>query len=152
MGAAAGATNIKIASIADFVAGQTIAIGTGLGSENAVIASVGTAGATTVSAASEVGAQVISVASPMGFSAGETISVDDGANHEMAVVESVRFSRGGASITVNKPLSKAHAAGVQVSGSGITLTAALRQSHAKGTSVERNAPTPGAPNQYDRKH
>ena len=149
-GAAAGATNIKVASVADFVAGQTITIGTGSDSENAVISSVGTAGATTVSAATEAGTTVIPVASPMGFSAGETISIDDGANHETAVVESVRFSRAGAGITVNKPLTKAHAAGAQVSGSGITLSAALRQAHAKGTPVERNAPTPGAPNKYDR--
>ncbi len=151
-GAAAGATNIKVASVADFVAGQAISIGTGSESESAVIASVGTAGATTVSAPTESGATVIPVASPMGFSAGETITIDDGANQETAVIESVRFSRGGAGITVNKPLTKNHATGALVSGSGITLSATLHQAHDKGTPVERNAPTPGAPNQYDRRH
>lgn len=152
MGSAAGATNIKVASVADFVAGQAISIGTGPDGESAVISSVGTAGATTVSAATESGVTVIPVASPMGFSAGETITVDDGADRETAVVESVRFARGGAGITVNKPLTKAHAAGAQVSGSGITLSTALGHAHVKGTPVERNAPTPGAPNKYDSKH
>ena len=60
---AAGATNIKVASVADFAAGQTIMIDTGANRETAVIATVGTAGATTVGAATSVGATVIPVAS-----------------------------------------------------------------------------------------
>ncbi len=48
---AAGATNIKVASVAGFGAGQTIMIDTGANLETAVIATVGTAGATTVGAA-----------------------------------------------------------------------------------------------------
>ena len=60
---AAGATNIKVASVADFAAGQTITIDTGANLETAVIATVGTAGATTVGAATNVGATVIPVAS-----------------------------------------------------------------------------------------
>ena len=65
---AAGATNIKVASVADFAAGQTIMIDTGANLETAVIATVGTAGATTVGAATNVGATVIPVASGIGFS------------------------------------------------------------------------------------
>ncbi len=42
----AGATNIKVASVTNFVASQTIAIDTGANIETAVIASVGTTGAT----------------------------------------------------------------------------------------------------------
>ncbi len=64
---AAGATNIKVASVADFAAGQTIMIDTGANLETAVIATVGTAGATTVGAATNVGATVIPVASAIGF-------------------------------------------------------------------------------------
>ena len=77
---AAGATNIKVASVADFAAGQTIMIDTGANLETAVIATVGTAGATTVGAATDVGATVIPVASAAGFSAGQTITIDSGAN------------------------------------------------------------------------
>ena len=77
---AAGANNIKVASVADFAAGQTIIIDTGANRETAVIATVGTAGATTVGTATEAGATVIPVASAAGFSAGQTITIDSGAN------------------------------------------------------------------------
>src|SRR5581483_2319230 len=150
-GSAAGATNIKVASVADFVAGQTIMIGTGANLETAVIATVGTAGATTVRAATDVGATVIPVASPIGFSAGQTITVDSGANQETVVVASTTFGRGGAAITVTSPLKSAHAAGVQVTGSGITLTAALTKAHDGGAQVAASLPTPGAPNKYFRR-
>jgi len=158
---AAGAANIKVASVADFAAGQTIMIDTGANLETAVIATVGTAGATTVGTATDVGATVMSVASAIGVSAGQTITTDTGANYETAVVASIARGRSGATITVAAPLAFAHAAGVrnvllfpaparlesgpQVSGTGITLTAALTLAHANGAQVASNAPTPGAP-------
>jgi hypothetical protein len=152
---AAGATNIKAASVADFGAGQTITIDTGASLETAVIATVGTAGGTTVGAATNVGATVIPVASGAGFSAGQTITIDGGANQETAVVASTtgggRGGPGGATITVAAPLTLAHAAGTQVSGSGITLTARLTRAHDSGAQVAGNVPTPGAPNQYYRR-
>jgi len=151
---AAGANNIKVASVADFAAGQTIMIDTDASRETAVIATVGTAGATTVGAATNVGATVIPVASGFGFSAGQTITIDSGANQETAVVASTTGGgRGGAgaTITVAAPLTLAHAAGAQVSGSGITLTAALTRAHASGAQVASNLPTPGAPNNYYRR-
>ena len=153
---AAGATNIKVASVADFAAGQTIMIDTGANLETAVIATVGTAGATTVGAATNVGATVIPVASGVGFSAGQTITIDSGANHETAVVASTtRRQRRRQRLAAPRspstaPLTFAHAAGAQVSGTGITLTAALTQAHASGAQVASNVPTPGAPNQYYR--
>ena len=150
-GSAAGAAIIKVASVADFAAGQTIMIDTGANLETAVIATVGTAGAATVGTPTSAGATVISVASPIGFSAGQTISLDSGSNHETAVVASIRGGRGGAGITVAAPLALAHAAGAQVSGSGITLTAALTRAHAGGAQVTSDVPTPGAPNQYYRR-
>jgi len=150
-GSAAGATNIKVANVADFTAGQTIMIDTGTNRETAVIATVGTAGATTVRTATDVGATVIPVASPIGFSVGQTITVDSGANQETVIVASTTFGRGGAAITVTAPLKSAHAAGVQVSGSGITLTAALTKAHDSGAQVAASLPTPGAPNQYFRR-
>ena len=153
---AAGATNIKVASVADFAAGQTIMIDTGASPETAVIATVGTAGATTVGAATSVGATVIPVASGAGFTAGQTITIASGANQETAVVAATTGGRGGrgggpgATITVAAPLKSAHASGAQVSGSGITLTTALTQAHASGAQVASDVPTPGAPNKYYR--
>jgi len=147
---AAGANNIKVASVADFAAGQTIMIDTGANLESAVIATVGTAGATTVGAATNVGATVIPVASSTGFSAGQTIAIDSGANRETVVVVSTTGGRGGATITF-APLTLAHAAGAQVSGTGITLTGALTRVHASGAQVASGVPTPGAPNQYSRR-
>jgi hypothetical protein len=158
---AAGANNIKVASVADFAAGQTILIDTGASLETAVIATVGTAGATTVGAATVVGATVIPVAGGMGFSAGQTITIDSGANQETAVVASTGRGApggpgrggpgGGATITVAAPLKSAHEAGAQVSGTGITLTAPLTRAHDSGAQVGSNVPTPGAPNQYQRR-
>ena len=69
---AAGVTNIKVASVAGFVAGQTLLVDAGASRETAVIATVGTAGATTVGSATSAGTNVIPVASAMGFAAGQT--------------------------------------------------------------------------------
>ena len=149
----AGATNIKVANVADFAAGQTIIIDTGANLETGVLASVGTAGASTASTAINVGATVIPVATAAGFSAGQTITVDSGTNLETAVVGSTTGGGrggGGATITVTAPLRFAHAPGIQVSGSGVTLNAALAKAHASGAQIAGNVPTPGAPNQYYR--
>jgi non-reducing end alpha-L-arabinofuranosidase len=150
---AAGATNVKVARVADFRAGQTIMIDAGENLETVVIATVGTAGATTAGAATNAGVTVIPVASAAGFSAGQTITIDSGANQETAVVASATFGGrggGGATITVATPLALAHAAGAQVSGSGLTLAAALTKAHASGAQVAASVPTPGALNRYDR--
>ncbi len=156
---AAGATNIKVASVGDFAPGQTILIDSGANLETAVIATVGTTGATTVGTAANAGATVIPVASGAGFTAGQAITIDSGANYETAVVVAAtgggRGGRGGpgggASITIAAPLKLAHAAGAQVSGTGITLTAPLAKAHDSGTQVAGNVPTPGAPNKYSRR-
>jgi hypothetical protein len=148
----AGANNIKVAGVADFVAGQTIMIETGGSLDTAVIATVGTAGATTVGAATSAGATVIPVNAAAGFTAGQTIVIDGGANRETAVTVSI-FGGGrggvGATITV-PPLTLAHAAGTQVSGTGITITGALSRAHPAGSPVTSDVPTPGAPNRYYR--
>jgi hypothetical protein len=116
VGSAAGAADIKIASIAGFGAGQTIMIDTGENIEDAVIATVGTAGATTASAATDPGATVISVASAAGFGAGQTITIDSGGNQEKATVVAATGGRGGARITILAPLTFAHAAGALLAG------------------------------------
>jgi len=149
---AAGANNVKVAGVADFGAGQTIMIDTGANLETAVIATVGTAGATTMSAATVVSATVIPVAGGMGFSPGQTITIDSGTNYETAVVASTgRGGPVGATIMVTAPLKYAHAADAQVSGTGICLTAPLTRAHDSGAQISSNVPTPGAPNQYQRR-
>jgi hypothetical protein len=149
-GSAAGANNIKIASVADFAAGQTITIDTGANAETAVISAVGTPGATTMAAATSAGATVVPLAGVAGFAAGQTVTIDSGATQETAVVASVTGGRGGATVTVAAPLTSAHPAGAQISGSGITLTAPLTRAHAGGAQVASGLPTPGAPNKYER--
>jgi hypothetical protein len=149
----AGATNIKVASVTDFAAGQTVMIDSGANQETATIATVGTAGATTAGSAINPGATVIPVAGAIGFSVGQTITIDG----ETAVVASIAGGRGGrgggaaGAITVAEPLKMAHAAGAQVSGSGITFTTALTKPHGSGALVANNVPTPGAPNKYHRR-
>ena len=150
---AAGATNIKVASVTDFAGGQTILIDTGANQEAATIATVGTAGSTTIAAATAVGASVIPVASLVGFSAGQAITIDRAASAETVVVVSTAGGgRGGTpiAVTVSAPLRFAHAVGAQVAGTGITLTAPLTRAHAAGARVTTAAPTPGAPNRYSR--
>ena len=150
----AGANNIKVGSVADFGVGQTIFIDTGTNRETAVIATVGTPGGTTVGTATDVGATVIPVNSAAGFNVGQTITIDSGANRETAVVGSITGGRGGfggGAITVAAPLTLAHAVGAQVSGTGITLAAALTRGHDRGSQMVGGVPTPGAPNQYDRR-
>jgi len=154
---AAGATNIKVASVANFDAGRTIMIDTGTNSDTAVIATVGSAGATTVGTATVAGATVIPIAGGAGFAVGQTITVGSGADLETAAIASMTrggfgpAARGTPTITVAAPLKFTHAAGAQVSGAGITLTAPLARDHASGAQIADNVPTPGAPNQYYRK-
>ena len=147
---AVGTTNIKVASVQGFEAGQTIMIDTGANQETAIIATVGTPGATTVESATRVGTTTIAVANAFGFRPGQTITIDSGANSETAVVAS-GGRRGTSAIIVAEPLKLSHAAGAQVSGSGITLTTALTRAHASGAQIADNRPTPGAPNQYSRR-
>jgi hypothetical protein len=152
--AGAGATNIKVAGVADFTGGQAIVIDAGANQESATIGAVGTAGATTVATATAAGATVIQVASPSGFANGQTVNIDTGATAETAVVAATAGGgRGGApiTVTVSAPLKFVHAAGAQVAGTGLTLSAPLTKAHATGARVISAAPTPGAPNQYARK-
>jgi hypothetical protein len=142
---AAGATNIKVTSVEGFRPGQKILVDAGAQLETAVIATVGTPGATTLATPTGVGATVLPIANVAGFSKGQTISIGDAANAETAVVAAIR-SRGSATITLAAPLARAHGSGEQIAGSGISLTAPLTKIHAAGAQVSDNAPTPGAPN------
>jgi non-reducing end alpha-L-arabinofuranosidase len=160
-GADAGATNIKVTSVADYHVGQTILVDSGASRESAVIATVGTPGGSSVTTNTSAGVTAIAVASAQGFSAGQTITIDGGTNVETAVVASVTGGRRGgfgggggpaAVITVAAPLKLAHAAGAEVSGSGLTFRTALSKAHERGAPVAGSASTPGAPNQYARRN
>jgi len=158
--AVAGSKNIKVASVADFINGQKIIIGSGTNNEIAVISTIGTAGGSTVGTATRVGTTVVPVTGVEGFNTGQTITIGSGSNLETAIVASIaaRRRRFGIrsntptdSITVTMPLKHAHAVGAQVSGSGITLAVPLTMTHDIGTQVAGNIPTPGEPNQFIRK-
>jgi non-reducing end alpha-L-arabinofuranosidase len=162
LASAAGANNIKLVSVADFAAGQTIIIDAGANREAATVAAVGTAGGTTLRTVIEAGATVIPVASAFGFSPGQSITIGGGASQETAVVSSIsgggprgfgggRGGPGNATITVTAPLKMSHEVTAQVSGTGITLTSALAKPHDRGAQVASDIPTPGAPNKYSRK-
>lgn len=158
--AAACADNIKVSSVAGFSNGQKIIIGSGAASETAVIATIGTSGATTTGIATTAGRTVIPVLTVAGFTPGQTVTIDDGPAIETAVIAAIgaarrRFGSPAGnqtdSVTVTMPLKYKHAKGVQVSGSGITLAAPLTIAHENGVQVASNLPTPGEPNQYFKK-
>lgn len=152
--APAGGSNLKVSSVADLAAGQTLEVDTGANRESGVIASVGTAGGTTINAATTAGATRIPVANVTGFTIGQTVSIDAGSKLESAVIGFITGFRSFGpgprvpSITVSEPLRYAHAADAPVSGSGITLTAPLTKSHSAGAQAGGPGPTPGAPNVY----
>jgi len=148
LGGAAGASNLKVASVADFRSGETVMIGTGADRETAVIATVGTAGATTAGSAISAGATVIPVASISGFTAGQAITIDSGEKRESGIVAAVNPGRGGPAVTLIAPLARAHAAGTTIAGTGITLASPLTKAHAAGAQILTDLPTPGAPNHY----
>ena len=151
-----GSNNIKVASVADFASGQTIIIDTGANQETAIVATVGTQGATTVGSATAMGATAIPVSAAAFFMPGQTITIDSGANQETAVVVSAGGGRGGGragqaggiSVTVSAPLNRQHAVGAQISGTGIIIMGRLTRAHENGVPVASDLPTPGAPNQY----
>lgn len=144
----AAATNIKVASTADFAVGQTVLLDSGANQEPAVIAAVGGAGGTRIATKAEEGATLIRVGSVAGFSAGQSITIDSGVTKESATILLTASGRGGARITLSAPLRFAHSTSAQVSGTGITFAAALKQAHASGVLVTSGSPTPGAPNRY----
>jgi len=158
--ASAGSDNIKVASVAGFVTGQKVIMGSGTNRETAVIADIGTAGGTTMVASARPGTSIIPVASVEGFNPGQTITIGNGTNKESAVIATLTARRrrfGGPgntpsdTITVTMRLRYPHAAGAEVSGSGITFSEPLTMTHEIGTQVAGSIPTPGAPNQYSGK-
>ena len=109
--------------------------------EPAVVATVGTAGASTVRVATAAGDTTIPVVSTTGFAVGSTITVGSGGSLETAVVASTSSSGGNPRVVVTAALGNAHAVGEQISGSGITLAAPLGLAHSAGATVSGNGLT-----------
>ncbi len=130
----AGATVITVADVTGFTAGQTITIDSGSNSETTVVAS--TTGGFGRGGRNSRGGMM-----PGGMMGGGARGSRGGQNVQAPAI----------TITVNAPLKSAHAVGAQVSGTGITFTKALTKAHETGAIVGSSEPTPGVPNQYNRR-
>jgi len=147
--AALNTDNIKVNRTDVFAKGQRVSIGEDDLREDAVIAEVGTAGASVITEATAVGVTTLSLANAFGLEEGQTIVIGSGQTREVAVITGVRGGRA-ARITLKAPLTASHAAGESVAGTGLTLAAPLRKAHAKGTTILNAVPTPGAANTFVR--
>ena len=120
--AAAGATNIKVASITAMVAGQTINIDTGGSFESGVIQSVGTAGATGTGVTLTAPLSLAHASGSPVTPAGQQITVDTGAAAETATIRTVGTAGAtGTGVTLTAPLAAAHASGAQVNDRTINV-------------------------------
>jgi beta-glucosidase-like glycosyl hydrolase/enterochelin esterase-like enzyme len=166
---AVGATNIKVNSVSNFVAGQTIWLDTGANLEVNTIVTVGTSGqnGTGIDLAvplslshlrdaplvvvTLVGATNIKVASVTNLTVTDVLLIDTGANLETVAITSVGTSGAtGTGVDITPTLSLAHASGAAVKdqsqpGTGITLTVALVNAHGTGAMVAAAIPA-GATN------
>ena len=134
----AGPTTLRVATVAGFVAGDTIAIGSGANQETRVIQSVGTAGATgsgltlatPLSIIHALNTPVLDLSKPgTGLSVAPALT---GAHDALATVASP-----GTGIAFAPALATSHAAGTTARGlgSGITFAPALTGAHAAGAGV-----------------
>jgi hypothetical protein len=153
--APAGATNIKVASVAGLKPGAKLY----LGNEVATIKEVGTAGATVLAERALSGTKELKVQAIQGFRAGQVIKI----GNEEVTIESVvqgRRPQGmpmtpgavmqmpASTINLTTPIRGSFGAGAQVAGTGVTLAAPLKAAHAMGSPFTDNVPSPGAPNAY----
>ena len=154
--ASPGDTNVKVASVANLVAGDPVTIDTGAGSESDTISAVGTpAASTTLAADAPAGSTNIKVTStgqrcfpgfgcfgtPF-FTAGDTITLGSGASAESATIQTVGSSGAtGTGVTLTAPLGSAQPAGATVfdPGSGVTLATPLSRAHALGATLTTTA-------------
>jgi hypothetical protein len=94
--AAAGATNIKVASIAPFYAGTPMTVGVGDGAETVTVTDVGSAAApdTSLVLPATAGASKINVASLTGYVTGEPLIVGSGASAQQVIITGVGTAAG----------------------------------------------------------
>ena len=152
---AAGDTKIYVASVGGIAVGHNLNVGLS-NVDSSSVSAVGTAQrtATTLAAAASAGDTNIKVASVTNMVVGEKVAVDAGFdNVEYRVITAVGTAgSAGTGVTLDSPLSGAHANGapVQDLGSGITLSSALSNAHpvqsrvidtsALGTGITLTAP------------
>ena len=132
--APAGATNVEVASTANFLKGDTITIGTGAGAESRTITSAGGAGSgATLSAAANAGDLQVTVTSPAGLQAGQYITLGQGGSQDTDRIATIS----GSTLTLYGPLKNAHASGdpLALKSIGVTFTPALTRSHSVGEST-----------------
>ncbi len=133
----AGATKIKVTSVSDISAGDTIRLdidSVGHGIETVTVAHVGTAASqTNLSAPASAGATRINVRRAAGFAVGDTITVGTPANGETVTVSGVGIDGpDGAAIDFTPALAKSHVTHEWVvsSGTGLDLAVPLKFNHA----------------------
>ena len=135
--AAAGASNIKVTSVADISVGDKIRLdidSIGHGIETVTVTHVGTQSSrTNLSADASAGATNIKVRSVTGFAAGDKLTVGTPANREMVTITTVGTGGPtGTGMDFTPALAQAHgnAEGIVVSGTGLDLAAPLQFNHA----------------------
>ena len=138
----AGSTNIRVAAITNFAAGQLININSGTALETATIAEVGGGGAPP-SRPRPVSARPTSRwASVSGMVAGNKLWVGAGVDQEMAVIASVGTTgASGTGVTLESGLTKDHVSASPVTGNMLVLTSGLTLSHAV-TTCDTRLPSP----------
>lgn len=136
--AAAGATNLKVMSVADISVGDKIRLdidSKGHGIETVTVKNVGTeAKHTNLSAGAAAGATNIKVRSVGKFAVGEKLFVGMPANHEEVTISSVGTGgRTGSGIDFSPALAKEHGIDelVLVTGTGIDIETPLKFAHAQ---------------------
>jgi alpha-galactosidase len=139
--AVAGATNIRVASIAGFVVGEPVQIMEygGRDFETATVRSIGTAAGpvTAVAKSGAAGDKTIRVAKVTGFAAGEQLVVGVGRRQEIRTVTVVGTEGAdGTGVTVSEPFTFAHPAldRVRGTGTGIEVTR-FAQMHRSGSAT-----------------
>jgi hypothetical protein len=135
--AAAGATNIKVTSVADISAGDKIRLdidSVGHGIETVTVTSVGTQSSrTNLLANASAGVTNIKVRSVSGFAVGDKLTVGNPANRETVSITAVGTAGpAGTGIEFTPAFTKAHGSreGVVAPGTGLDLAAPLKFNHA----------------------
>ncbi len=137
--AAAGATTLHVASVADtstgvaFYVGDEVTVGSGAHPETDTIASVGTSGATGTGITLT---RPLSAAEPTGVDvrdAGTGITLSRPLQDAYGAGGPV--STPGTGITLTRPLTAAQPAGAPAASSGVTVTPALQRDQPAGTAV-----------------
>ena len=142
--AAAGATNIKVTSVADISAGDKIRLdidSVGHGIETVTVTHVGTeAKRTNLAAEASAGATSIKVRNVHGFAVGDKITIGTPANQQTVTITSVGTNGPrGTGIEFTPALERSHIGdeGVVEPGTGLDLAAPLRVQSCGESSLQR---------------